>query len=142
MAKTIKAKIDLSKLFVDSDKKTVVKSNSRAGFFNLDILEATTENLMDTQKPLNVDVFYEMAKIGTANNDTNHKNHYVKRAIKMMMLIKKHNINLLDRNFNDPASTKILQEYLNNKAFKIQLVAEDGKQWEELNVDMTTAFKK
>ena len=142
MAK-LKVKLDLSKLFVDGEKKSVIKHNAKAGFFDIAVLEATTENLMATKKPLNVEAFYGIAKIGTANNDANHRNHYVKRAIKMMMLKQKHGINLLDGNFNEPASTKILQEYLNNKAFKMNdVIYEDGSNGIELSVDMETAFKK
>lgn len=143
MAKSEKAKIDLSALFVKSEKVAVSKHNSKAGFFNNEILLSATAQIMKTQDALNVDGFYNMAKIGTANNDENHKRYYVNRAIKMAMLNIKHGINLLDSNFNDPASTKILKEYLNNKAFKMMDVRyADGTEGVELNVDMNTAFKK
>jgi hypothetical protein len=110
--------------------------------FDSNILSKTVANLLENKKPLNIEAFYGIAKLGKRNDDAIHKNYYVTRAVKMEMLKQKKAIDLLDNgSFNDPASTKILQEHLNNKAFKIlNAIFKDGRKAELLQIDIETAF--
>jgi len=139
--KEISAK-DIDGLFVRADVVKSVKRNSRASFFDEVILNNVVTGLMAKGVPLDVNAFWDMAKIGNTNADKNHKCYYVNRAIKMALLNAKKSINLLEQNFNDPASSKVLKENLNNKAFRMSdVVLTDGHETTLLTVNLTEAFK-
>lgn len=144
-AKTDKVEIaesDFNALFEDAENVEAIQRKAKNGLFDSNILSKTVANLLANKKPLNIEAFYGIAKLGKRNDDAIHKNYYVTRAVKMEMLKQKKAIDLLDNgSFNDPASTKILQEHLNNKAFKIlNAVFKDGRKAELLQIDIETAF--
>jgi hypothetical protein len=140
MAKTIKAE-DLNALFV---KDAIVESRrktSRAGFFDMDILNKATDSILKNACPIDANAFWNMAKIGEMKADDSHKFYYVTRAFKMAILNTEKKINLFDDVFNNPASTKIMQKHLNKKAFKLQnATMKDGTKTVLLNIDVEHLF--
>jgi uncharacterized protein YdaT len=136
------AESDFNALFEDAENVEAIQRKAKNGLFDSNILSKTVANLLENKKPLNIEAFYGIAKLGKRNDDAIHKNYYVTRAVKMEMLKQKKAIDLLDNgSFNDPASTKILQEHLNNKAFKIlNAIFKDGRKAELLQIDIETAF--
>lgn len=140
MAKTIKAE-DLNALFV---KDAIVESRrktSRAGFFDMDILNKATDSILKNACPIDANAFWNMAKIGEMKADDSHKFYYVTRAFKMALLNAEKKINLFDDTFNNPASTKIMQKHLNKKAFKLQnATMKDGTKTVLLNIDVEHLF--
>lgn len=133
---------ELNALFVDAGIVESVKRKARCGFFDMAVLNNVAKAILKESKPIDVNAFWNVAKIGEKKADNNHKCYYVNRAIKMALLDAKKNINLLEQNFNAPSSSKMLKEHLDNKAFKMsEVVLKDGTETILLNVDIKSAFK-
>ena len=111
--------IDFKKLFPNAVSIVSRNRNKRqAGFFEPSILAKETEALLNG-KPLDINAFYDTAKIGKKNDDIIHKEYYVKRAVKIEAVKQIKKIDLLKDNvFNEPAITASLNKMLNNEAIQ------------------------
>ena len=141
------SEMDINALFVKSSDVKSVLRHSRSSFFDVATLNKAVSDMALNGNALNIDSFWKIAKIGekSANVDKSHKCYYVARAVKIEMLRQKDNtLNLLEKNFNDTDSSKILREKINNKAFKIsEVVLNDEANTKALllKVDFTNAYK-
>jgi len=137
------AESDFNELFENAENVETIQRKAKNGFFDENILTKAVKTLLSENRPLNIDAFYSIAKLGTKNDDYIHKSYYVIRAVKMEMLKQKKAIDLLsDGSFNAPAKSKILHEHINNKAFKtLNAKMKDGRTAELLQIDKETLFK-
>jgi hypothetical protein len=141
------SEMDINALFVKSSDVKSVLRHSKSSFFDVATLNKAVLDMQMNGNALNIDAFWNIAKIGekSANVDKSHKCYYVTRAVKMELLrIKDASLNLLEKNFNDTDSSKILREKINNKAFKIkEVILNDEANTKALllDVDFKSAYK-
>jgi len=133
---------DFNSLFAEAP---VIESRSRSnksGFFVEAMLSKATKELLN-KKPLDINGFYKIAKIGKQSDDVNHMNHYVNRAVKIEAVKQKKNIDLLANNsFNAPEITAELNKHLNKNAVTIQTGRfPDGRKVTQMVINTETFFK-
>jgi len=127
-------------LFIEADE---IKSEKIAdmSFFDKKILSEAVKKLLSGDR-LDLNAFWNMAKIGTQNASENHKRYYVSRAVKFEAIEQEKKIKPSVSGFNAPANTAFINQHINKEAVKIaNVILKDNSEATILKLDKANLFK-
>ena len=126
------------KTYQKAEITTKNRTRKHREYFNYEALRNVFNSVKNGYK-IDADDVFNKTKIGTINADDNHRDYYLKRALKFVALWDK-DIQTIS-NFNSIENTAIINKHLNTEA--IQIVSantEDGKK-RILQIDFKNLYK-